>query len=199
MTPMDQQLQRSMEPITDEQLAHLVELADEDRDRLPAEWRARRAGVFLAQGAAQHFVDGRHGVKDFDVWSFYWADDPATFPWKGPRKRHVDFGESPHGRNVYTAEDRVRLGSRVRPWESFTGRRVDLMTRALRPDPNGIRSAVRDWLAADAGRRWKGPTKMSSAWWISRRPVIELWPGPTCVVWDSAVDLPPGVDPLPPK
>ena len=67
--------------------------------------------MFLAQGAAQHLVDGQHGVKDFDVWTFYSADDPATFPWKGPRKKHVDFGESAHGRNVYTAE--VGNGHRV--------------------------------------------------------------------------------------
>lgn len=199
MTPRGHQFPRSFEPITEEQLARLLELSNEDRDRLPPEWRARRAGVFLAQGAAQHFVDGQHGVKDFDVWTFYWADDPATFPWKGPRKKHVDFGESAHGRNVYTAEDRARLGSRMRSWEAFKGRRVDLMTRALPPNPGGVRAAVRDWLAADAGRRWKGPKKMPSAWWLSRRPVVQLWPGQTSVVWDPTADLPPGVDPLPPS
>jgi hypothetical protein len=31
----------------------------------------RYAGRLLCQGAALHYLDGRTGVKDFDVWSFY--------------------------------------------------------------------------------------------------------------------------------
>jgi hypothetical protein len=157
---MDRQIERSLEPITEDDFARLIELADEDRDRLPSEWRAVRAGVFLAQGAAKHFVDGRHGIKDFDVWSFYWAAASASFPWKPPRKKHVDFGVSAHGRNLYTNVDHAEIGSRVRRWEAFEGRRVDLMTRALRPHTNGVRGAVTDWLAAGLGRQRKGHAKM---------------------------------------
>lgn len=96
---MDGEVRRSLEPITDGQLARLVELALRDRDRLPRGWQETLSGVFLAQGGAQHFIDGSHGVKDFDVWSIYLARTPAEFPWKGPRKRHIDFGPPTHGRN----------------------------------------------------------------------------------------------------
>jgi hypothetical protein len=33
--------------------------------------RDRLILVVLPQGAAQHYVDGRHGVKNPDVWRFY--------------------------------------------------------------------------------------------------------------------------------
>jgi hypothetical protein len=195
-----QEFSRSSARITKWQLARLLELADEDMARLPVHWRKRRAGVFLAQGAAQHFVDGVHGVEDFDVWSFFWADRPSDFPWKGPRKRQVDFGRSPHGRNLYTPEDRAHpwRGPRIRTWEQFEGRRVDLMTRTLPPNADDVRAALRLWLLASAPRRWKSPpAKMPSAWWLARRPVVELWPSLGVGVWNPAVDLPPGVDPLP--
>ena len=33
-----------------------------------------------ARGAALHYVNGRNGVKDFDVWSFYAQYDDWPFP-----------------------------------------------------------------------------------------------------------------------
>ncbi len=199
---MDGELRRSLEPITDNEIAHLVELALLDGDRLPRPWRDNLAGVFLAQGGAQHFVDGRHGVKDLDVWSIYLTDTPAAFPWKGQRKRHVDFGPSPHGRNVYTPVERAHpvLGPKIRRWQTFEGRRVDLMARALPLHPDGAPGAIRKWLADAAGKKWRPPPKrMPSPWWIARRPVIELWPEATTVVWDPSVDLSRDADPAPPK
>lgn len=195
-------VRRSLEPITDGQIARLVELAFRDMDRLPPGWQETLSGVFLAQGGAQHFIDGSHGVKDFDVWSVYVTRTPAEFPWKGPRKRHVDFGLSPHGRNFYTPAERSHpvLGPKIRRWQTFQGRRVDLMTRALPPHPEGVRGAVRAWLSDAAGKKWQPPPKrMSSPWWLARRPVIELWPEAMTVVWDPSVDLPPDADPAPPQ
>ena len=78
---MDGEIRRSLEPITDGRIAKLVELALRDKDRLPPAWDETLAGVFLAQGGAQHFIDGRHGVKDLDVWSIYLTETPAAFPW----------------------------------------------------------------------------------------------------------------------
>ena len=37
----------------------------------------------LCQGAALHYVNGRNGVKDFDVWSFYAQYNDWPFPARG--------------------------------------------------------------------------------------------------------------------
>jgi hypothetical protein len=69
-------------------------------------YAARLLGRALCQGAAVHYVDGRNGVKDFDVWSFYAELDGWPFPprWRGTR----DFGP------------RQRAGSATRASRSAT-------------------------------------------------------------------------------
>lgn len=78
---------RSYERITLNDLARLAQIARRDREdrftRRPR-WRPyadRVLCVALCQGAALHYVDGRNGVKDLDVYAFY-ARFP-TCPWRG--------------------------------------------------------------------------------------------------------------------
>jgi hypothetical protein len=88
----------------------------------------------LCQGAALHYLDGRNGVKDFDVWSFYAALDDGAFPsrWRGT----ADFGPSKFGR--YPGDP-----------PSYTGRRVDFLGRSLPAPPGADPAAVlRDYLSA---------------------------------------------------
>lgn len=81
-----------------------------------------------------HYVNGKNGVKDFDVWSFYAQHDGWPFPvrWRGTR----DFGPSKFGR---CPGDPPR----------YAGRRVDLLGRSLPvapgTDPAG---AIHDYLTA---------------------------------------------------
>jgi hypothetical protein len=81
-----------------------------------------------------HYVNGRNGVKDFDVWSFYAQHDDGPFParWRGTR----DFGPSKFGR--YSGDP-----------PRYAGRRVDLLGRSL-PAATGTdpAQAIRDYLAA---------------------------------------------------
>ena len=88
----------------------------------------------LCQGAALHYLDGRNGVKDFDVWSFYAAHAEGPFPyrWRGT----ADYGPSKFGR--WTGDP-----------PSYTGRRVDFLGRSL-PAPVGADPAavLRDYLSA---------------------------------------------------
>jgi hypothetical protein len=101
-----------------------------------ARYAGRLLGRALCQGAALHYVNGKNGVKDFDVWSFYAQHDDWPFParWRGTR----DFGPSKFGR--YPADP-----------PRYTGRRVDLLGRSLPVAPGTDPAhAIRDYL--DAGR-----------------------------------------------
>jgi len=119
---------RSLAPIGRGDLLRLGVLAAEAEAGLSARHphgAARNAGRLLCralcQGAALHFLDGKNGVKDFDVWSFYAALDDGPFPyqWRGT----ADFGPSKFGR--YTGHP-----------PSYTGRRADFLGRSLRA-PHG--------------------------------------------------------------
>ena len=89
--------ERTRVRLTADHLDRLSVLAAQDRDmfyqRRP-EFRPMHMATVLAQGAAQHWVDGTHGVKDLDVWSFFaLPPDIARFP-ADVRQTHVDFGPS---------------------------------------------------------------------------------------------------------
>jgi hypothetical protein len=88
----------------------------------------------LCQGAALHYLDGKNGVKDFDVWSFYAAlrEGPFPYRWRGT----ADFGPSRFGR--YPGDP-----------PSYVGRRVDLLGRSLPALPGADPATVlRGYLSA---------------------------------------------------
>jgi hypothetical protein len=94
---------RSLARIQKDDLLHLAALAAHVEAGLFArtpEVAGRYAGHLLCralcQGAALHYLDGKNGVKDFDVWSFYAARDDAEFPVRW--RKAVDFGPSKFGR-----------------------------------------------------------------------------------------------------
>lgn len=77
-------------------LDRLSAIAAEDRDdrfRRRPRWepyRQRILCVALCQGAALHHVDGRTGVKDLDVWTFYARSDVGAFPAQWRLERRFD-------------------------------------------------------------------------------------------------------------
>lgn len=165
--------ERSSAPLTDAHLARLTELADEDhlkfcRPSGRPEYRDRRVAVVLAQGGAQHYIDGVNGVKDLDVWTFY-AEIPGTVFPGARRKLHVDFGPSEHGRNLYPPDLKH---PQLPKWKAFTGRRVDLMMRSLKVRPevseDALVHALRDWLESGAAE--------SSPWWLAHKAVVMIAP-----------------------
>jgi hypothetical protein len=127
--------ERSYERLTHEHLARLSDIAQIDRNRFYANqptYRGRYLGSVLAQGAAQHWVDGVHGVKDLDVWSFFALPPGETrFP-ADRRKSQMDFGCSDLGRQDYPAATTPYERARFARWSRYSGRRVDLMLRGLR-------------------------------------------------------------------
>ena|SRR2546426_703304 len=96
--------ERSFAKIEESDLERLALLSREDRaeffSRHPR-WQQLYANrllcVTLCQSAAVHYVDGRYGVKDFDVWTFYAQHPDEAFPWR--RVGRKDYGSSKFGKN----------------------------------------------------------------------------------------------------
>ena len=113
---------RSMKPITKVDLRRLGDIATRDLESLFRRhpdmahlYRHRLFAVALCQGAALHFLDGKNGVKDFDIWCFFRAHPAKPFPYR--RHARADFGSPKFGKS--------------RNWEHLVGRRVDLLGRSL--------------------------------------------------------------------
>ena len=159
---------RSYERIVRKDLDRLAAIALSDRqarfERRPR-WRPyadRVLCVALCQGAALHFVDGRNGVKDFDVYTFYAEHPIGAFP---PRWRiQVDFGASRFGR--YPGDP-----------DSFRGRRVDLIGRSLDASPDAD--------PVEAVRRYLLFAGTETARQLARKAVVLLDPEPRRgqVIW----------------
>ncbi len=85
---------RAMEPLTRDHLRALGRLAAQEQDEFFARnprYEPCRRGllcVALCQGGALHYVDGRNGAKDLDVWIFYAAASGPTFPPRWRREKH---------------------------------------------------------------------------------------------------------------
>ena len=130
---------RCLAPLTGAHLTRLAEIANADRDDRFARrprwhiYRDRVLLVALCQGAALHYLDGRNGVKDLDVWTFYARHPEGEFPARW--RVMADFGPSDLGRHPDDA--------------GFTGRHVDLIGRSIDalPGSDAVR-AVRTYLRA---------------------------------------------------
>jgi hypothetical protein len=152
--------ERSYERISYDDLARLSDLARVDRDELFARkpllgqrYAHRLLCVTLCQGAALHYLDGRNGVKDFDVWTFYAEHPDGPFPYRRVGRR--DFGPSKFG----------RMPNDIRPYD---GRRVDLVARSLpeQPDANPV----------EALRRYLERSRTGSARALASKAVILIDP-----------------------
>lgn len=148
-------------------MKRLLKVAQSDLDsffeRNPRHpYRRRRIAIALCQGAALHYVDGKNGIKDFDVYTFFAQHrSGARIPHR--RNRKVDFGPSKFGR--WGKEKRV-----------FEGRHVDLLWRDIpfsRQDHPAW--AIRDWLQNGA--------YPSTPWWLRQKAVVMLEPMLGSVIW----------------
>jgi hypothetical protein len=152
--------ERSRERITDADLARLCELACADlaelfqrRPETGRLYRHRLLGIALCQGAALHYIDGRNGIKDFDVWSFFAEHPERPFPYR--RNVPCDFGPSKFGR---FSDDPAR----------FLGRRVDMLGRSLPVPPETDPVwAIREYLHA---------SRTKTARLLAEKAAVMLWP-----------------------
>jgi hypothetical protein len=99
-----------------------------------------------------HFVDGKNGVKDFDVWSFFRAHAARPFPYR--RNASADFGDPKFGRS--------------QNWGHFIGRRVDLLGRSMKVSPHES--------PADTLRRYLSSSRTASACALAKKAMVLVYP-----------------------
>ena len=112
----------SLEP---EDLERLAQIAIRDREdffeRYP-EWAEAYADrvlcVALCQGGAQHHIDGKTGINDFDIYTFYRKNPRKR--WYAKRLKAYDYGDGKFGQSLDQPD--------------WVGRRVDCMARAIEAD-----------------------------------------------------------------
>jgi hypothetical protein len=129
---------RSYKKITNNDLRVLADIARKDREDLFHRnpdlgkiFRDRIICVALCQGAALHYLDGKTGIKDFDVWTFYRAHPQKQF---NPRRNvQRDFGDPKFGKTPGATQ--------------FTGKCVNLIGRSI-PWKKGQTpiKVLQDWL-----------------------------------------------------
>ncbi len=190
---VDTGVSRSWAPITDRDMADLTAHAQrrhrELREARP-DWCETLIAPCLVQGAARHRVHRDRGIKDLDVCLFYAlpAGKSKGFPFVRS-VRHVDSKLVGHGRQSYTTADRSdpKQARHIARWEQFSGRRLDLLARAI-PFDGDARSSIREWLVT-------GPPG-STPWHFARVPVVlleatypVLWEGPQVdeAGWETGV------------
>lgn len=152
-------MSRSTRRISDADLRRLAAVARADRENLFRRkpdlarlYRHRVLCVALCQGAALHFLDGRNGVNDFGVWTFFEQGWGRPFP---PRRNQPrDFGSPKFGKSPDRSD--------------FVGRRVDCFGRSIRRE--------RGQETFDAVRVWLGTSRNPSPRLLARKPAIVLEP-----------------------
>lgn len=164
---------RSYAPMAVDHLVRLGKIAKRDREQMFARnphlevYRDRVLLVALCQGAALHYVDGKNGVKDLDVYTFYAAAPGVML--HPQRRATADFGESEFG---YWSKEKLIKERR------YVGRRVDLLQRSLRvsPETDPV-AAVRGWLAHGAG----------TPAFLRQKAVVGIWPKKHLgeIIWPS--------------
>ena len=171
---MNEHSERSKVRITKSDLKRLADLALDDLKSLFSRkketghlYQDRLFAIALCQGAALHYVDGKNGVKDFDVWCFFRANPARPFPYR--RNGTADFGSAKFGKSP--------------GWEHLFGRRVDFLGRSL-----DVPTAVDPVLAL---RSYLSDGKTESARQLAAKAMVLIWPTEKLgmVVWGAQNEL----------
>lgn len=162
--------------VHDEELDRLVELEHcwrADLERRKEHWRLyadRLLCVCLAQGAALHLVDGKNGIKDFDLYRVFAAHpnrpqpDPAIY--RG--KTHVDFGPSRFGKITHP-DGKARF-------PRFVGRNIDIFSLALPVEPDADPVPAIRRLLSNPRTRTERDLAAKAVIVIEPRPLRVAWP-----------------------
>ena len=150
---------RSFEAITTNDLHRLAALGQAQLQRFIAHAPLQRQrfaelhiATVLCQGAGLHYLDGRNGVKDFDLCHFFCDDGGAPFPAR--TLWNADFGASRFGHHP------ADIG--------YTGRRVDIQGRSIPHAGTDSVDSIRHYV--------RGGKKGSTPWYFAQKGMVVVHP-----------------------
>ena len=154
---------RSYEKITHDDLRKLLKITKNDFNdlckRIPKYKKLKLLAICLCQGGAQHYVDGKNGIRDFDTYLFFDNNCSVQFP---PRRRgYHDFGVSKFGRTYF------RPGHIQPKHERIKGRSIDVMGRSIEVIDDDYKKSIQKWL---------GEAKSETPYLLSKKAVVVLEP-----------------------
>lgn len=172
---------RSYEKLRETDIERLLAIEREWRSSLERRiehWRhyaPRLLCVTITQGGALHLIDGRNGIKDFDLYRFFAKSpirpDPDPAIYRG--RTTEDYGDSSRfGRNLDPcAKPKVKR---------MIGRNVDIFSVALpvKPDSDPV-PAIRELLASP---------RTDTERYLAAKAVVILDPKPYLVAWPPDLD-----------
>jgi hypothetical protein len=117
---------RSYKKITKNDLKRLRQMAMDYHNELckkhPQYKSLKKVCICLCQGAALHYVDGKTGIRDFDVYTFY-EKGKVNYPYRSYVMR--DFKNKKFGKTVgHSAKNNEKF-------KKFTGKKVDILGRGI--------------------------------------------------------------------
>ena len=94
--------------------------------------------ICLCQGAALHYLDGKTGIRDFDVYIFFEKHPTIKYPFR--RRGFRDFGKYKFGK-TYT-----RPGSSLK-YQNAKGRIIDIMGHEIDNINNDYKKSIQGYLS----------------------------------------------------
>lgn len=158
---------RSYEAITSDDLKQLLKVATKTNrvffkknKRFKPKQKSLLA-IALCQGAALHFIDGKNGVKDFDIYSFY-----------VPSSKQGNNRISRLGRVLINRDSKLSKFGKDEHHKEYVGKKADFMMREI--DEDIIKNNNRDAAKCIAAYLERGRTRTATL--LSRKAVVGLYP-----------------------
>lgn len=154
---------RSSKPITKLDLRRLRDSAIKELDSFfnrrydLYKFRSKVIAIALCQGAANHYVKRKTGVKDFDIFFFFSEYDRRLI-----NRRHIKMDSKLHKFGIHPED--VACG--------FQGRRIHFLRRAI--DTDLVRAVLGDPRKVVVGYLERGRTKTAQQ--LTGKAVVGLWP-----------------------
>ena len=125
-------------------------------------FRDRMLGILLVQGASLHYIDGKNGIKDFDVLILF------------RENRHISDEDGrlvkiPYRRRGTEDSEMPEFGTYPGDHGRYNGRRVDILMREVKHKylANNAESSIRQYFS-------KSKSKSMKEW--RKKAAIGLWP-----------------------